>query len=315
MLNNRRSIKSKKGFTLVEMIIVLAVIAIMGMLVLPGISGYLGQSTAKQDSVNIKILNDCSFLYGQQVKAEDDIFAGIKTDNARMQALVDAEFLEAPLVATNKADQHYGWNILAQTWELTDKPLGLYTIHGDVAIGKDGSLTSAGTVEDYASLPCELSPTGKKSFTVDCTFSVAKPTSTHITVVSSRTNFENGFMLFLYFYSSKKYVIQIDIGGNGNRIDTGVAITFGQKYHVVATMTFDEASGNCTWVVSVDGTEKARVTKSDPNGSAWNKLMLGKSTVYCFYESFRSYSYPGTIYSLDIYQSDNTSSGKIASFY
>ena len=55
--------KSKKGFTLIELVVVIAVIAILTAIAIPAFSGIMGQANTAVDNANVRMLKSAGAMY------------------------------------------------------------------------------------------------------------------------------------------------------------------------------------------------------------------------------------------------------------
>jgi len=55
--------KSKKGFTLIELVVVIAVIAILTAIAIPAFSNVMSQANASVDSANVRMLKSAGSMY------------------------------------------------------------------------------------------------------------------------------------------------------------------------------------------------------------------------------------------------------------
>ncbi len=80
-----------RGFTLLEMIVVIAVLGALAALAIPKFTGVVANSQEKTDNANIRIVESALELY----KAEQgDLPAGVDTFNELVTELEDKEYLK-----------------------------------------------------------------------------------------------------------------------------------------------------------------------------------------------------------------------------
>jgi prepilin-type N-terminal cleavage/methylation domain-containing protein len=106
----------KSGFTLIELIIVIAVLAIVLAIAVPGVSGLIRSSRSAVDTANLKILNDASLLFraANDIKTED-LFEGLEADEQRQSLLVENGFLLESIEAQTK-NSYFHWIKEDQVW-------------------------------------------------------------------------------------------------------------------------------------------------------------------------------------------------------
>jgi prepilin-type N-terminal cleavage/methylation domain-containing protein len=104
------------GFTLIELIIVIAIMGILLTIGIPQFLGFLSSARVATDKQNLKVLNQTTIYYAiTQRDTSDDVFEGISTDEERMETLVSANCLQA-VIEPKVADQTFTWSVDNQTW-------------------------------------------------------------------------------------------------------------------------------------------------------------------------------------------------------
>ena len=118
-MNNKR-IKDGSGFTLMELLIVVAIVVVLAVIAIPVFSAQMAQARIATDQANVRILNSASKVYGTfHETSSGDIFQGISTDTARMDALISAGYLdEPPVIQQDK--KSFKWSVSGQTWQIDD---------------------------------------------------------------------------------------------------------------------------------------------------------------------------------------------------
>ena len=115
-----RRIDHKKGFTIIELIIVMAILAILAMVSIPMINGYVAKANEATDIANLRSLNSVSQLFRfESNPITEDLFSGLTTDSARMNALINQDYLSEAVVPKQK-DVFFTWNTDVQLWLMVD---------------------------------------------------------------------------------------------------------------------------------------------------------------------------------------------------
>ena len=115
---NLGRMRKRDGFTLIEILLVVAILAVLALLAIPRFVSTIQDSKNNVDIANLEILNSATATYAQHRNTVGHVFDGISGDNARMQALVDARFL-GQAVTPQQQGSSFVWNEFSQTWELS----------------------------------------------------------------------------------------------------------------------------------------------------------------------------------------------------
>lgn len=75
---------NNRGFTLVEVIIVIIIVAVLGTILAPEAFKVIERSKISTDISNLKTLNKVTPFYAYEMKKEEDIFEGFEDDDSKM---------------------------------------------------------------------------------------------------------------------------------------------------------------------------------------------------------------------------------------
>lgn len=115
---NKKNING--GFTLIEMIITIAVIAVLSAVAVPSYTKVLGKAKQEADNASIVTLNNVTIAYANMNKIAADIFTGISNNTERMQHLVEKQYL-SDVVETQQNDVSFEWIIDDQAWTVSEE--------------------------------------------------------------------------------------------------------------------------------------------------------------------------------------------------
>lgn len=114
----------KAGFTLIELIVVFAIIAILAMILIPGIFNYIEAANIAVDTANLRSLNTATSLYKAETSPSGDLFEGYSTDLSRQSRLVDQGYMRE-VITPRKSDASFYWNIENQVWVYSENVLAI----------------------------------------------------------------------------------------------------------------------------------------------------------------------------------------------
>lgn len=107
--------KEKRGFTLLEMIVTVAILFTLLSILVPTMSGFAKSAGDQISDSNLELLNFATHSYASFHEIENkDIFESVADDAARQQVLVSDGLIEQPVHPNGEGD--YCWNITDQKW-------------------------------------------------------------------------------------------------------------------------------------------------------------------------------------------------------
>jgi prepilin-type N-terminal cleavage/methylation domain-containing protein len=113
-----RNQNNQRGFTLTELIVVIAVLLILVAIIIPWLIGYIAHAETAADTANQRLLNTTTIIY--RIYNPPPVFDPFDhleaSDNQRIQALVDADLLPTP-VSTRRRGTRFRWDHGEQTWQ------------------------------------------------------------------------------------------------------------------------------------------------------------------------------------------------------
>jgi len=142
---------NKKGFTLVELIIVIVILSILAATSIWGINGLIKKSKIAADQASLQILNKATILYGAtQVNTlpGSDIFYGIDTDEERMNILKDNRYLSG-IISPQQENALFQWEISEQIWKININNIPTYTLEKFFNTTSVYNQDPTSTIRDY----------------------------------------------------------------------------------------------------------------------------------------------------------------------
>lgn len=112
----------KKGFTLIELIVVFAIIAILSMIMIPGLFNYIDMTNTSVDMANLRTLNTATSLYKAEATPNGDLFEGFSTDLSRQSKLVEQSYIRE-VISPRKSGANFYWSVDKQVWEYSESVL------------------------------------------------------------------------------------------------------------------------------------------------------------------------------------------------
>lgn len=85
-----------KGFTLVELMVVVAVLTVLTVIVIPKAFAFSERVKLTADKANVRILNSATTLYSMSLHDDaQNVFEGTETDASRIEKLIESGFLDS----------------------------------------------------------------------------------------------------------------------------------------------------------------------------------------------------------------------------
>ncbi len=109
--------EEKRNFSMLNLIILLLAIAVLVFLVMPGIASIFGRAQSAADSENLYLLNYSTDIYCITYNVSDAEFSGLGSNEARMQALMDARLIETVPEPMQKGAS-FSWSFDSKEWVL-----------------------------------------------------------------------------------------------------------------------------------------------------------------------------------------------------
>ena len=106
--------KNKKGFTLVELVIVLAIIGILIAIAIPVYNNVLSSAETKADNSNIAMIEDAILVY----KADTGDYPDVTTFDDLIDTLNDEGYLKQDTITANQDGYEYSYDATNHTVSL-----------------------------------------------------------------------------------------------------------------------------------------------------------------------------------------------------
>lgn len=112
-----RIFKNQKGFTLIELVVVIAILGILALIAVPRFITFQEQARLKTDLANVRILNSVTPMYRWSLLSEDPFMIDGKAPEQLIDILVNEGFLISMVEAQSK-DAEVAWDFETERWYL-----------------------------------------------------------------------------------------------------------------------------------------------------------------------------------------------------
>ena len=106
----------KRGFTLIEVIVVIAMLAVLAAIAVPRLMVVVERSQEAADIGTAKVLTDATAAYcAQRGTPMDEAFTGVSTDAARIQVLIDDGLIQE-IPSPQQKGASFTWSADSAVW-------------------------------------------------------------------------------------------------------------------------------------------------------------------------------------------------------
>ena len=127
-----------KGFTLMELIIVIAILGILAVIAVPRLLGYTQTTEVAVDGSNLGLLNRITEIYKATNETEYIVFASASTsDDSRMTSLVGKGYI-SEAVEPLEAEKEFQWDSDHEIWGFAGASSSYVLQEGNQTIGAIG---------------------------------------------------------------------------------------------------------------------------------------------------------------------------------
>lgn len=112
-----KGLKFRKAFTLIELVVVIAILGILSAISIPKLTGVVDNARIKADYATLKTLNTATdLLVLSKNTGAESIFSGAETDEDKIALLNNTGYLEKSKVKPQNKDATFEWDLASQEW-------------------------------------------------------------------------------------------------------------------------------------------------------------------------------------------------------
>jgi prepilin-type N-terminal cleavage/methylation domain-containing protein len=121
--NHKRMDLSQLGFTLLELVVVMAILGVLALLIVPNVFSYVESARVSYDNANVKILNNATAMLATELDTSTvELFTGMNSDSSKMQFLMDQGYL-SEIPAPKSKDAVYFFSMSKGLWSFMNNLL------------------------------------------------------------------------------------------------------------------------------------------------------------------------------------------------
>lgn len=131
----------QKGFTLIELIVVIVIVGILASITVPKLFGFTERARISADQSTVGVLNTMTPIYRISNESSDPFLDETKSDTELIEVLVDSGYLTS-FVEPQSQDASFAWVLDEKRWYLLF-PDSFYVVSSEDGLNVAGSLLGA----------------------------------------------------------------------------------------------------------------------------------------------------------------------------